>query len=190
LKNKFGKTLLIFPSHSTKTIDANYDERFLCDEVDIISKGSYDTKLVCLYWKDIQLGKHLFYLNRGYKIVCAGYLTDSNFMCRLKSIIKISDGVIGNAIGSYLGYCIFLGKPVYLVKQNHKYKSLRIDSNNELNQRNNFEKESLALIEEKLFHVFSNWSIVITSEQYDLCNYIWGFDKVKNVKELKNMLLS
>jgi hypothetical protein len=111
-------------------------------------------------------------------------------MCRLKSIIKISDGVIGNAIGSYLGYCIFLGKPVYLVKQNHKYKSLRIDSNNELNQRNNFEKESLALIEEKLFHVFSNWSIVITSEQYDLCNYIWGFDKVKNVKELKNMLLS
>lgn len=115
-KKKLGRTLLVFPNHSSHYIETKFDERDLILEIEKV-KNKFDTVLVCMYWKDILLKKEQPYKDKKYKIVTAGHIFDYNFLPRLKSIIKLADVTMSNAIGTHMGYCVYLGKPHYLFLQ-------------------------------------------------------------------------
>ena len=116
-KKKLGKTLLVFPYHSSHYIETQFNEHDLILEIEKI-KNKFDTVLICMYWKDILLKKEQQYKDKKYKIVTAGHIFDYNFLARLKSIIKLSDVSMSNAIGTHIGYCVYLGKQHYLCLNN------------------------------------------------------------------------
>lgn len=169
IKNKYGKILLVFPTHSSPEIDLNYDEINFVNKIKKICKN-YDTVFISLFWLDILKNKHIFYENLGYKVVTAGTRNDPRFLNRLKDLIEISSMTMSNDIGTHIGYCISLNKPHYYYYQNIETKILQSNvSSIDLKRQFIVEKEK------KIFdNVFSSQKAEITDEQIKLIEYYWG----------------
>jgi hypothetical protein len=189
MKQDLGRVLLVFPSHSIGAVSVEYDQQEFCKEIENRKVG-YDTVLVCMYWKDAQNGDHSLYEKMGYKLTTAGHRDDVYFLNRLKSIIMLSDMVISNSLGTHLGYSLFLGKPNYLFKQN---MSLVAKSQSGHTLIKNYYDPGLTTTKNRdsqmLYDAFNTFEERITDAQYELTNYIWGFDCVKTQEELKAILL-
>lgn len=115
VKNKLGKTLLVFPSHSwhgdmTRNSGPIYIDRLIKDY-----SNKFDTILACVYWNDFDALDIRLLQDNGFKLVSAGFTRDPNFCPRLKSIISLSDYVVGNDIGTNIGYCLYMGKQFELL---------------------------------------------------------------------------
>lgn len=119
IKKEMGKTLLVFPFHSIDGVLSSFDTDFFIKNIDKYKiEKEFDSVLVCLYWKDIQIGRAEKYIQKGYKVTTAGHINDMFFLNRLRSIIELSDFVISNEIGTYIAYCLCLNKKLnYLVKK-------------------------------------------------------------------------
>ena len=190
LKKRLGRVLLVFPSHSIGAVAAEYDKNQFCMEIEK-RKAGYDTVLVCMYWKDAQNGDHAYYQKMGYKLTTAGHRDDLYFLSRLKSIILLADMVISNSTGTQIGYSLFLNKPNYLFKQQVSLVSKSKSGDNLL--KNHYQPEVTSTKNrdnQLLYDTFNNFEEIITPEQYDLANYMWGFDCVKTPEELKAALLN
>ncbi|KAA0991308.1 hypothetical protein [Dyadobacter aurulentus] len=189
-KAQLGKTLLVFPSHSIGAVGVEFDQKEFCKEIEG-KRAGFDTILVCLYWKDIQNGAHLYYEKMGYKITTAGHRDDLHFLGRLKSIITLSDMVMSNSTGTQIGYSILLNKPNYLFKQKVSFVS-KEKSGDFLLQRHHDPK--IAFSKERdnqlLYDAFGNFEMRITENQYNLVNRIWGLDCVKSRENLRDILLN
>lgn len=189
-KEHLGKTLLVFPSHSIEGLVSEFNFENFCKKIDNVS-DDYDTVRICMYYKDVNLKKHIPYEKRGFEVVTAGHFNDHNFIPRLKSIIMNSDMTMSNEIGSHLGYCIYLNKPHYLTESNGVTHKEEIQGeNSKLMVRN----EEIAQIFEdrtdnvvRIKELFANFDEKINKEQYDLISYLWGFDEVKSPTELKEL---
>jgi len=108
LKALLNKTLLVFPSHSYEFNTSDEYGKIFFKKIREYSQD-FDTVIVCMYWRDIQLKRDLKFKSQGYKIVTAGHRADPRFLSRLKTIISLSDYSISNAVGSHIGYCVSLG---------------------------------------------------------------------------------
>jgi len=178
LKNKLKKTLLVFPQHSIDDINLEFNKEEFIKFIKLKSKN-FDTVLVCLYYKDIQDNNYESYTNAGFNIVTAGHIYDLYFLDRLKTIISLSDLVISNAVGTHIGYSIYLEKPLQLFRQLVKFKS-NLDNIN-IHQRNNDDNKSLEIIKNELFEKFPiSEHEVISSEQYNLISELFGFKYVQS----------
>ena len=136
IKARLGKTLLVFHSHSTPHIRAQFEVNEFIQEIDRIKNTkNFQSVLVCMYWKDILNGLDEKFLKAGYKICTAGHMFDKNFLRRLKSIILLADVAIGNDIGTHLGYCIAVGRPYYLYLKLPDY--VDFDNNGDFLEFNN-----------------------------------------------------
>ena len=122
MKSKLGKVLLVFPSHSwehgnKKTGNSLYDtiyEKYADD---------YDTVLVCAYWNDIDAPIIDLFAKNGATIVSAGFRNDPNFIRRLKTIISLADEVVVDDIGTNIGFCKYMNKPLYLECSTPRYSN-------------------------------------------------------------------
>ena len=122
LKKELGKTLLVFPFHSIDGVLSSFDVSNFIEKIDeykIIN--NFDNVLVCLYWKDIQIGRAEKYLSKGYKVTTAGHIYDIYFLNRLRTIIELSDFVLSNELGTYIGYCLCLNKQIRLINQKSEF---------------------------------------------------------------------
>lgn len=185
-KERLGRNLLVFPSHSIDCTTTNFNYQAFIDKINEV-KNDFDNIRVCLYYQDINLKRHLPYQKEGFEVVTAGHFNDYNFLRRLKSIILTSDITMSNDIGSHLGYCIYLNKPHYLTKQSVTYDVRdKVNKKNSENVVNSMSKsENVA----KITKLFSEYDETITTEQYELISYLWGFNEIKTPTELKNMIL-
>lgn len=162
-KNKYGKILLVFPAHSMETLKSNYDIQQLMDEVDRRS-DSFDTVFVCLHWLDLKdEEKKRQYARRGHILVSNGKPSDPYFLSRQRDLIELSDMVMTNALGSYIGYSVCLNKPVYFYNQ-----IITLTGDTSLRA----EKDNITI--ERFKKVFGEFSFAITQEQLDLVYPIWG----------------
>ncbi|MDR0680864.1 MAG: hypothetical protein LBG15_03275 [Dysgonamonadaceae bacterium] len=167
LKQKYGKILLVFPSHSIKTIHAKYDEADLMKEIFRI-ENDFDMIFICLYWKDILDKQRLLsyekYISDKIKIVSAGHSSDPNFLSRLKDLIWLSDVTMSNNIGTHLGYSICMGKAHYLFNQTVEYI---VNGSSKINAK-------VYPDTPKFYDLFGNYPANITSEQKELIERYWG----------------
>lgn len=171
IKKELGKTLLVFPMHSTHWVNLEFNIKDFIDEIKRISKD-FDTVMICMYWKDILKNAHSPYQKEGFKIVSAGHIYNKNFLPRLRTIIELSDLVCSNDVGSYVGQAIALNRPVYLYKQDYSFNS----TNKEMDDGSEYD---LRLKDKNYidnFKVFSKYSLEITKEQREFANYLWGVD--------------
>lgn len=163
LKNKYGKILLVFPAHSLEVLKCNYDIQQLMDEVDRRSEF-FDTVFICLHWLDMKdEDKRKEYSERGHVLVFNGKPSDPSFLSRQRDLIELSDLVMTNALGSYIGYSVCLNKPVYFYNQ-----EITLTGNTSLRT----EKDNITI--EKFKKTFSEFSFAITKEQLDLVYPTWG----------------
>ena len=116
-KKQNGKTLLVFPSHSTEKTGVSYDEKNYLSTVHKIS-SRFSTVLVCSYWWNLNDPLIKRFESEGYKIVSAGIRDDISFIKRLKTIITLADFAIGDSVGTHVGYCFSLGTPFSLIDAN------------------------------------------------------------------------
>ena len=186
-KQRLGKTLLVFPAHSTHHEDVTYDAENFCAEIlKIKITHNFDSVRVCLYWKDILNGYSKIYQKYGFECVCAGHMFDKYFLPRLKSIIMSSDITMSNSDGTHLGYCIYLNKPHYLWSQAREYNQDNVAMQ---------EKEYKADLEKKLLEeqqefeqIFSEYREDISDEQLKIIEKRFSFSKIRSKQELRCIL--
>lgn len=152
IKSKIGKVLLVFPSHSVKDLDVEYNYSVFNHRI-LEEKVNYDTVLVCLYHLDAQNDKVVSnYQKLGCTIVCAGHKYDHNFLSRLRSIIEISDFTISNSVGTHISYCCALGKKHRVFRQGIGYDGT---NKKEKNLRNTTQLDTFNLDKKKIEDVFT-----------------------------------
>lgn len=176
-KQRNGKTLLVFPQHSTDDISVVFDyDSFINRVLEVKQNYCFQTVLICLYYRDILLGRDKNYLQRGLQVVSCGYKEDPLFLSRQKTFILLSDSVLSNDVGTYLGYSVFLKKPVVIINDNDKKYYKVSDSK--------FSHEIAIERNVSIRDAFSQMSFDISDEQYKIASYYWGFDYIKSPKEL------
>lgn len=185
-KERLGRTLLVFPSHSIDCSTVNFDLESFMNKIKETSKD-FDSVRICMYYQDVILKRHLKYQKEGFEVVTAGHFNDYYFLSRLKSIIEISDMTMANDIGTHLGYAIYLNKPHYLFKQplEFEYREI-IDKKNTTSILSNIEYNKNI---SDITNLFSENTPKITKKQYELISYLWGFDEVKTPEELRNIII-
>jgi hypothetical protein len=179
-KKRLGKTLLVFPSHSTLELDAHYDIEKFCGQIRDLGK-KYQSIRVCLYWKDILKGYAKIYTKWGFECVTAGHILDPNFLPRLKSIIYLSDFTFSNDAGTHIGYCIYLDKPHLISHQPHNFTGR--NSEVKLAKRIYHDKPYIEVIKN-----FSKYQANITSSQKEIVEKYWGINETKTKKELLTLV--
>lgn len=178
LQMKYGKVLLVIPSHSTVYADSNYDIMKFVLEIKKV-QSDYDTVMVCLHYRDIQRGIDKIYKKQGYIVVCAGHMFDNLFLCRMRSILNLADTVLLNDVGTALGYALYFGKKCKIAYQEpihviHGLSPMFLggysDAYYEIIQR------------------FSREPIGVTDDNREFCNWMFGLNQVKSSKELNHLL--
>lgn len=175
LKQKYGKILLVFPSHPDPSNDTVYDFEEFMREIDRVGKD-YDSIFVSMYWVDIVNGKHKIYKDKGYTIVCSGNRFDPRFLSRQKDLIELSDMTMSNDLGTHVGYSVALNRPHYMFKQKVELNLVKEDAKivAELRKtRSDFDNEH-----DLIQKAFGEYRQVITEEQRKLVAFYWG-DKVE-----------
>lgn len=120
IKNDWGKTLLVFPSHSTNDTSITLAES---EYIEAVSRMSLDfnTTVICAYWWNIDDPLIDAFRSNGFRISSAGFRDDVQFLSRLKTLLTLSDCVIGDGFGTHVGYSLAIGRPyaTVSVSQNH-----------------------------------------------------------------------
>lgn len=115
LKKKLGKTLLVVLSHSYEGDASRNAAENLVETVYERYGSDFDTVMVCVYWNDVKEPEVEGFRQRGAFLVSAGFREDPNFVRRLRTVISLADYVVGNDIGTNMGYCMALGKQYALI---------------------------------------------------------------------------
>lgn len=179
LKKRLGKTLLVFPTHSTDTAEISVKEDLFCNEVAKMAKN-YDTVMVNAFWWNIN-DKLVDRLQaEGYHISSAGFRDDKMFLNRLKTIISLSDCAVGDSVGTHIGYCLFLNVPFQFLKLDTRVNVLSGKERDDLN----FVENHMRCIRE----CFENYDGIITEKQNQICKKYWGFECIKTREDLNDIV--
>lgn len=171
IRAELGRTLLVFPSHSTHWIDVDYDFSAFCEQLTEAGRD-FKTTLVCLYWKDVLRGAGEEYARRGFPCVTAGHIYDLEFMRRLHTYLDLADVTLGNDVGSHLGYSLHLGKPHRLLDFAPTRRAMNAERAAE-------SPAKVRLEIPRYFSLFSGPQERITDEQRDFVGKYWGFGSEK-----------
>lgn len=118
-KEEIGKTLLVFPMHSTDDSELSYSEKEYIKKIKILAMH-YDTVLVCMFWWNLDMPIVEAFKEEGFKVCSAGYREDPMFLCRQRTMIEVADHIVTDAIGTHVGYCYSLGKIVQIIDSGTK----------------------------------------------------------------------
>lgn len=174
-KSKLGRTLLVFPTHSTDTSELSIDQKYFLDNLSRMAKD-FDSVLVNTFWWNINDPLTERLESEGYHIISGGFRDDPMFLQRLKSYIQLSDLVVGDSVGTHIGYCIDAGVPF---SYQDAGTSVRLLKKEEIKDQDTKWKRH-----DEIRKVFENQK-TITSEQIDICNRYWGLNQTRSVEEIK-----
>lgn len=188
LKQQLGKMLLVIPVHGPTGGSFIYDRDIIINNINQI-KSEYDTIGICLFYSDVRNKELLnYYVQKGFKVFCAGYKYDWNFLSRLKTIIKLSDYTVSNYPGTHTGYCVYLNKPHWIVKQNIERNPItKKGFINFYGIRSQSEEELLEIEIQEIADLFYQYSETITASQNKIIDKYWGVSHVRDKKELKRV---
>lgn len=179
LKKKLGRTLLVFPAHST-AIDVRFNYEKLFQAVRKIEKQyDIDSTFYCLYFHDINLGKAKYFTEKGKSVVCAGHRFDPLFLSKLKSLIQMSDITASNGVGTHIGYCEYLHKP-------HIFVDMEMETRGEAKENG----QDYKLSQEKEMKEVKSAFLTMpgTAIRRQVCEKYWGFSSVRSSAFLETAL--
>ena len=185
VKAALGKVLLVFPGHSLEDVERQFDMARLVHEIkELQAACNADTVLVSLYYRDILNGSYVPYEDAGFRVVTSGYREDDNFLPRQKSLIQLADYTASNCFGTHVGYCLYLGKPHYIISQKHSF----VGTSNVSSRLDKPVSESITPMEDEVVRAFSTWSPTPTDYQLEICDRYWGFSSVRTEADIALVL--
>lgn len=114
-KRFIGRTLLVFPSHSSANATIDFDVDDLLRKIEIHRK-MFDTVQFCIYWADLlKASPWVQRLSEYGELVTAGHPWDPDFQKNLRTILELADVVAANCSVSGLGYAAHLKKPIWII---------------------------------------------------------------------------
>ena len=182
-KKRLGKNLLAFPTHSTYYADVEYNAAPFIKLLKEQQK-KFDSVRVCVYWRDYQRGLAKPYIDAGFECVCCGHIRDPFFLERQRALFEIADATMSNALGSYIGYSIYLDKPHWLVPD-------KFELNDHVGDEGKREVEvwdsspKYAELRKPFLH---NSDYIITEEQRQIVDKYWGVSSLKTPEEILNLI--
>jgi hypothetical protein len=105
--------LVFFDAHSSHYATARYDVDATAARLAEL-RDEFAEVVVCLYWRDVLLGRAELYARHGLRCVTAGHMFDPQFLFRLVEIITSASIVLTDRLGSQLLYPLVLDRPVWL----------------------------------------------------------------------------
>lgn len=182
LKKQWGKTLLVWPSHSVDRIKTSFDyQQFIHEILKIKQEHGFETVLTCLYYRDIELQRNKVYEEAGFKVVTAGRREDPAFLERLKTFILLSDYTVSNSVGTHVGYSVVLNRPHTVLEQRIDFE---MDSAAEQKHVTTLYLNSADQEKAEVQKAFATYSETISDRQRELCRKYWGIDKIRTPEEL------
>ena len=178
-KERLGKNLLAFPTHGTNSAELSFAEEAFLEKI-LSMKSSFDSVSVCVYWWNINDPFVERYRKEDIKIVCAGMREDTNFLSRQKAMIGLSDFVIGDSVGTHIGYCLSQDKPFSFFESGTSMKYL--------DQCEAGHLDFSDMQREKIKSVFADAS-GIDEKQRELYNYYWGGDMLRTPEEIRSIYI-
>lgn len=176
IKKQYGKTVVVYTAHSYEESNIFRNANEFVESILNKIYDDFDTILICVYWNDINDSIYsIFSKYSKVKLVSAGMRFDPNFIKRTKTIIELADVVIGNDIGTYIGYAHFLQKPIRYIDTNDKINDSKMNDNEIKKMIRNKKKLSTA-IKNKEYLKFNN-----------LCEYYWGTSIKRSNIEIQAM---
>jgi hypothetical protein len=181
IKDKLGKNLLIFPSHSTHHIEAIYNEQLMLKDILDISKD-FNSVTICSYWKDFNKERFDMFKSVDFYCTSAGHIYDNTFLNRLLTYLLLSDAVLCFDFSTAFIYAFYLNKFVMLLP----LKDFKVSGQQKyLNERSPSPIPSKAA---KYFKEFTSRSSCSVA-QYDLLDQCGGFDNVKTRQNMYNLII-
>lgn len=194
IKCNLGKTLLVFPRHSSED---EYEiiavKKFIEYVKSIQEKYDYETVLVCIYFNDMKLGLNIPYEREGWTIVSAGNRGSYDFNDCLRTIIELSDHVVNQGYSSNIGYSILLGKPVTYYEISFGFRKETEGKFRSVNENVGIKweqyKEECKAFEQEYRRLFGEYTNEITPEQYEWCKRMFGYEELRSQEELYNYFM-
>lgn len=187
LKKDLGKTLLVYPFHSMKNVDAGFNEPELIRRIKEVATD-FDTVLISLYYLDAQRHDTVAaYRAEGFKVITAGHRYDRNFVARQRSHIELADLTMSNGMGTQTGFCVYLNKPHYIFQQkiDQSVKSTKELKRFKAGGSAGSVKERVAQERAYFSQLFSELRPDISAEQKEITAQFWGFNQLKSAEELQ-----
>lgn len=188
VKNKLGRVLLVFFSHSGTGESVSFDLDNLIDNINSIRR-EFQTVVISLFWSDInpEIVKRL--KKEGYVIFSSGHRYDYYFLSRQKTMIKLADVTMSNSTGTHLAYCSYLNKPHWIIRQEIRSKALNKTGEvniaiDQMMKRDDENKKE----QEELYQAFSNYSDYLTEEQKAVCDKYFGISCIRSKEELSTIV--
>lgn len=187
-KEKLGRTLLVFFSHSGTGESVSFDLDALIEKINSIRK-EFKTVVISLFWSDINPDIEKRLIGEGYKIFSSGHRYDYYFLSRQKTMIKLADMTMSNSTGTHLAYCSYLNKPHWIVRQ--EIKTIALDEKGVANIAiSEMQRKDIVNQQEndELYKAFAEYNEVLTEEQRMVCDKYFGLSYVRSVDEMKEIL--
>ena len=115
------RRLVFFDAHSSHYATSRYDVAATAVRLEEL-RTEFDEVVVCLYWRDVLLGRAELYRSHGFRCVTAGHMFDERFLFRLVEIISSASIVLTHRLGSHLLYSVALDRPVWLERSAVDYE--------------------------------------------------------------------
>lgn len=179
-KEANSRTLLVFPVHSTHHELVEFDVAHSISVIRERARG-FDHVLVCVYWRDVLLGRHRRYLAEGFECTTAGHMFDPEFLPRLRGIVSRATATMSTYPGTSALYSAILGKPVWIAPE--RDKSLRSIHKNASEVRKVIQQydDSIA---RSLQRSFAEPVDCLTAEQLELAREVTGYYHLKTKPEI------
>jgi hypothetical protein len=116
-----GRRLVFFDAHSSDYATAKYDVDATAVRLRELS-GEFDDVVICLYWRDVVLGRDDLYRAQGFRCVTAGHMFDAQFLFRLLEIVSSAAIVLTDQLGSHVPYALVLDRPVWFEDSRVEYE--------------------------------------------------------------------
>ncbi len=110
---------LYFPVHSTHWLTVSTDWETLADDALALQSDECPLSVV-VYWRDLLLGHHQAFVDRGLPVVSAGHMYDRRFLLRLAHLLQSCERVYTNGLGSHVYYATHVGRPVRIIERSYE----------------------------------------------------------------------
>lgn len=187
-KEKLGRTLLVFFSHSGTGESVSFDLDALIEKINNI-RNDFKTVVISLFWSDINSEIEKRLLDEGYKIFSSGHRYDYYFLSRQKTMIMLADMTMSNSTGTHLAYCSYLNKPHWIVRQ--EIKTIVLNEKGVANMTiSEMQRKDIVNQQEneELYKTFAEYNEELTEEQRKVCDKYFGLSYVRSVDEMKEIL--
>jgi hypothetical protein len=175
------RRLVFFDAHSSDYLTASYDVGAAVARLEEL-RDEFEEVVVCLYWRDILLGRAELYRRHGFRCVTAGHIFDPRFLFRLAEIISSASVVLTDSVGSHLLYALALDRPVWLEHSPTEYNVAGDAPHGTVGPPGEGE------LIERAARLFSRRVERVEGDQRAFADELCGLDSLRSPAELANLI--